>query len=88
MTTFHEVANWMHSHVQQHGELYQDDAAAQIESRFGKDFIYINDSGNVAIDRSVLKEFRRLSESTVVWERSDRYWRSRQIGDDSQRQQS
>lgn len=77
----------MQSRIQEHGELYQDDAAAKIESRFGNDFIDINESGNSAITKAVLKVFRRLTETTVVWDRSQRYWRTRQPGDDPQRQQ-
>jgi hypothetical protein len=35
--------------------------------------VYENENGNLAINRQVLKEFRKLTEKTVVWERGVRY---------------
>jgi hypothetical protein len=37
------------------GSLYQPDAAAEIEKRFGRKFIYRNYSGGTSIDMKVLK---------------------------------
>ena len=58
-------------------ELYQDDAAYRIAEKFGNDFVYINDNGNLAIGKPVLREFRKLTEGVAVWERSERRWRRR-----------
>ena len=76
-----DVAAWMYSKIQQKRELYQEDAASHIKAVFGSDFVYVNESGNLAIDRAVLKEFRKLTEGAVVWVRSERYWRFRESYD-------
>lgn len=73
-----DVAEWMIQELQQQECLYQDVVVYDIESKFGNDFVYINDNGNLAIDKQVLKEFRSLTEDTVVWERGARYWRKRE----------
>ncbi len=53
-------------------ELDQQDAVLGIQKEFGDDseFLYENANGNLAIDRRVLAEFRKLSKDTVVWEKS------------------
>jgi hypothetical protein len=81
MATAREVARWMKSEMQRQGELIQEDAAQEILERFGKLFTYINDNGNLAISREVLKEFRALTEKTVVWDRGQRLWRPRESTD-------
>lgn len=35
----------------------------------GPEFIYENDNGNPAIDKRVLRAFRKASGDTVVWDR-------------------
>ena len=71
------VAEWMVEELRELGWLYQDEAVEQIRKRFGKDFIYVSESGVESIDTRVLKAFRKLSESEVVWEFSERAWRFR-----------
>ena len=68
--------------------LEQETAVYEIEKRFGAEHIYTNENGNEAISREVLAEFRKLTEKDVVWDRSDRTWRFRSVGDDSTRGQS
>lgn len=81
MATAREVAEWMAGELNRVSELYQEDAAYEVERLFGKQFLYENENGNMAIDRAVLREFRRLTESDVVWEPSERYWRKREPRD-------
>lgn len=69
------------------GILDQQIAAYGLFDAFGETFTYINENGNLAIASSVLKAFRRLTEDTVVWSRSDRAWRRRCEGDLPGRQQ-
>lgn len=38
-----EIAEWMRDVVMAEGELYQVDAVAGIEERYGSDFTYTND---------------------------------------------
>jgi len=73
-----EIAQWMLDQLRQHDTLYQNVAAADIAELFGSEFTYINDAGNVAIDKQVLKEFRILTSEDVVWDQGSRYWRWRE----------
>jgi hypothetical protein len=75
------VAKWMLSQLEREGWLYQEDAVGQIGERFGAEFTYLNDGGNPAIDRRVLRAFRKLTDDKVVWDRSDRCWRRRTLDD-------
>lgn len=81
------AAEWMLGTVNEEGVLYQDQAAAELAARFGDELITINDAGNVAIQRSVLTAFRKISGDTVVWDRGERCWRIRDGGDLPGRQQ-
>jgi hypothetical protein len=60
--------------LERDGSLAQDHALSHISSHFGDSFVYLNVSGNLVISRSVLRRFRKLSEDTVVWSRSQRTW--------------
>ncbi len=87
MTKPSNVAEWMLSQIGPDNPLYQYVATTDIREHFGDDFVYTNDNGNEAIAPSVLKAFKQLSASTVVWERTERCWRLRQSGDAPGRQQ-
>jgi len=84
-TTPHDVAEWMVEEVRRKGELHQEDAAWHIKNHFGENFVYINTNGNLAIDKKVLTEFRKLTEKDIVWVRGDRYWRLRASYDDPEK---
>ena len=81
------AATWMLTELQAQGVLYQEEAVYSIQEKFGDDFVYLNDNGNLAISRSVLKEFRLLTGEDFVWERGERCWRFRQQYDQPGRQQ-
>ena len=82
-----DVARWMLDELDRTGSLLQADAAAGIEREFGASFIYVNENGNQAIDRRVLREFRELTEDNVIWDRWEYKWRHRQPGDAPSRKQ-
>lgn len=82
-----QVAQWMLEELRRVRYLYQGDAVFEIGRRFGSQFTYINDNGNDAIDRTVLKAFRCLTGDSVVWERGQRLWRMREKYDEKGRQQ-
>ena len=67
MTTPKEVAQWMVHRLEESDELLQVDAVAEIESRFGDEFVYVSDIGEMSIDRRVLDHFRKLTGNDVVW---------------------
>lgn len=70
-----DVAEWMAAYLEEEEVLHQDVAADESSERFGKDFVYVNNNGNLGIERSVLRAFRKLTEPNVVWERGERLWR-------------
>lgn len=76
-----DVAQWMLNQINKERELYHIVVVYQIEDKFGPQFVYQNQAGNLAISREVLKEFRKLTEETVVWYRNERCWRIRSADD-------
>jgi hypothetical protein len=74
ITTPEDVARWMLDELEKAGYLYQWEAVYKIQSRFGADFTYLNESGNFAIDRRVLRAFHNLTQDTVVWRRTEGCW--------------
>jgi hypothetical protein len=87
MPTAKDVAQWMLAEVRKGDWLHQEVIVHEIESAFGEDFVYVNQNGNQAISKDVLKEFRSVSGQEVVWERGERAWRLRTAGDAPSRQQ-
>ena len=76
-----DVAYWMLEQITKKRELYQNEIVYLIEDKFGSQFVYENEAGNLAISREVLKEFRKLTEKTVVWSRIELCWRIRSADD-------
>jgi len=86
--TFEKVAEWMLSELQRVDQLYQETVVYEISEKFGEEFTYINEGGNLAINKKVLQEFRKLTKDTVIWDRGERYWRFREDYDEEGRQQT
>lgn len=71
-----KAAQWMWDELQREGSLAQHTAVAEIAEQFGDELTYINDNGNPAIKRGVLKLFKALHEGKAQWfGRPDFYWR-------------
>jgi hypothetical protein len=87
-STPEEIAEWMVTELERNQYLNQDTVVYEITQRFGEEFTYINQHGNLAIDRRVLAAFRKLTEDTVVWERGERLWRKRHEADEVGRRQN
>lgn len=81
------VAQWMKDQIDAGGFLYQDVAASEIGSKFGETFTPINENGNLSISPAVLRAFKKMTGSDVVWERGERVWRKRESYDLNGRQQ-
>jgi len=77
LPTSGDVARWMRDKIIKDKRMYQEHVVYKIRDEFGKEFIYTNNNGNPAISRAVLKEFRKLTENLVVWEKGERCWRLR-----------
>lgn len=80
MFTAKDVADYMLTQVNAVPYYYQENAVREIRQKFGAEFIYTNENGNPAISKTVLKEFKKISED-VIWERGDRCWRKRRPND-------
>jgi hypothetical protein len=81
MTTATDVAEWMAEKVLEDKSLYQNDAAPEIERRFGAAFVYLNANRNLAIKKDVLAIFNKLTKDNVVWSRRFHHWRPREKDD-------
>lgn len=79
------AAQWMKAEFDRDGILYQDVAASGILNQFGEEGVYINANGNYAINKSVLSEFRKITQKDAIWVRSERYWRKREDYDDPEK---
>jgi hypothetical protein len=86
-TTPEAVAQWMLSHLEETGLLYQLDAVEEIARTFGTQYTYTNANGNPAIDKHVLQTFKKISADTVVWDRRLIGWRTREPHDEPGRRQ-
>lgn len=72
------VGKWLYDEIMQGGWVYQGNVVYEILDKFGYDFVYSNENGNLAISKTVLKEFnklkKQLSTGEIVWDRSERAW--------------
>ena len=82
-----DVAGWMLGQLEAGDWLTQEYAVAEISRRFGEEFVYLNDNGNPAIDKRILRAFRKLTEDTVIWDRWEFAWRKRTTSDGPTRKQ-
>lgn len=71
------VAEWMLSEVQKHGCIYQDDVVDYLVKAKADALLRENRDGNLVVGKAVLDAFLRITETTVVWVKPDRYWRWR-----------
>lgn len=85
--TTKDVAQWMLNEIEKVKYLDQETAVDHISANFGDDFVYENENGNLAIEQKVLAAFRKLTDDSIVWERSSRLWRYREESDEPGRQQ-
>jgi hypothetical protein len=85
--TAKDVAEWMASKIESHGQLYHEQAAWDIAIEFGRQFTFENQNGSPSIAREVLCEFRKLTAASVVWESGEKLWRKRLSTDIASRRQ-
>ena len=71
------VAAWMLTHVERDGCIYQDDVVDYLVKAKHEDLLSENVDGNQVVGRAVLAAFLKMTETTVVWVKPDRYWRWR-----------
>lgn len=74
------IARWMLGKLERDGRLYQRAVVLEIADRFDSEFVFLSDSGHLAIDGRVKRSFKRLTPE-VMWEADARCWRWRRPGD-------
>jgi hypothetical protein len=88
VATAEAVAQWMFQELTtKPGLMFQEVIVWHIKQHFGDNFTYLNENGNLAIGRDVLREFRKLTKDSVVWDKRERAWRKRDQHDEPSRQQ-
>jgi hypothetical protein len=80
------AANWMLRQLERDGCVYQDDAVDYLTRANASGLLRENADGNEVLGREVLEAFKALTEKTVVWVRSDFYWRWRVAEDEPGRE--
>ena len=71
------VALWMLEKIRNESCIYQDDVVDFLVKNNQEVLLVENADGNKVLGRNVLTSFRKLTDSTVVWVKPDRYWRFR-----------
>lgn len=81
-----DAAAWMLSLIEKEDCLYQDDVVDYLVKQDAENLLRENADGNLVVGAAVLKAFRVLTETSVVWVRPDRYWRFRVTEDEPGRE--
>lgn len=67
------VAEFMINEILENKYVYQESIVHDIQSKFGSDFVYENENGNLAISKKVLNQFKKLKDNhEIEWDRSDK----------------
>jgi hypothetical protein len=81
MTTHKNIAQWLHDRIMDEDYVYQSTVVYEIAEKFGEEYTYTNENGNLAIDKKVLKEFRNLKGDEILWDKSERCWHKKTDAD-------
>jgi hypothetical protein len=76
------AAKWMLAQLTQDGCIYQDDVVDTLVRGNAEHLLKENSDGNVVVGSELLTAFRKLTGTTVVWVKPDRYWRFRVAEDE------
>jgi hypothetical protein len=80
------VAVWMLAQVEREGCIYQDDVVDYLVNAMREDLLTENADGNQVVGKEVLAAFLKLTKTTVVWVKPERYWRWRVAEDEPGRE--
>jgi hypothetical protein len=69
-----DIAAWMVETIKAEKPVDQEHLVRDIEEKFGREWEHYNGAGNPAIKPSILSQFRKLHDSAIEWDRSDRSW--------------
>ena len=76
------VAAWMLAQVEREDCIYQDDVVDYLVKAKHEDLLTENADGNQVVGKAVLAAFVKVTETTVVWVKPERYWRWRAAEDE------
>ena len=69
------VAEFMINEILEKGYVYQEYLVHDIQKKFGEEYVYVNENGNLAISKKVLNEFNKLKEvNGIEWDNRERCW--------------
>lgn len=74
MTNAPEIAQWILELIHEEKTVHQEAVVPRLAEEFGDQWIYTTGKGHLAIDREVLKELRKVRDSSVRWDREERCW--------------
>lgn len=86
MSSTEVAAQWMQAQIEQFGCLYQDDVVDHLVKARQESLLRENADGNLVVGTALLSAFRKLNAETVVWVKSDFYWRTRVAEDERGRE--
>ena len=58
------VAEFMINEILEKGYVYQEYLVHDIQKKFGEEYVYVNENGNLAISKKVLNEFKKLKDGS------------------------
>lgn len=73
-TTERQIAEWMVNEIKNRGMLRQEEAIAHVKEHFGEQYIFVNENGNVSLEKEVKKAFRKLHRGRIAWDRDGFFW--------------
>lgn len=76
-----EIALFMMDKLKKESVLYQNEIAFILHEKYSELATYININGNLAINKDILVEFKKISKRMVVWDKSEKCWRIRKSYD-------
>lgn len=76
------ASQWMLKELERAGCVYQDDVVDYILKNKADALLRENSDGNLVVGLELLKEFKKITETTVVWVKSGFYWRWRVAEDE------
>lgn len=76
------VACWMLAQIELETCVYQDEVVDYLIKAKREDLLTENADGNQVVGKKVLAAFRKMTETTAVWVKTDRYWRFRVAEDE------
>ena len=76
------ASQWMLKELGRAGCIYQDDVVDYLLKNKADALLRENSDGNLVVGLELLKEFKNLTETTVVWVKSGFYWRWRVAEDE------